>query len=61
MRYELSKEKDDLDKSILYCTEAIFLPPVSQNRPDPNNVFQLLFVLAYALLERSEEFEQSGL
>ena len=59
MRYELSKEKDDLDKSILYCTEAIFLPPVSQNRPDPNNVFQLLFVLAYALLERSEEFEQS--
>jgi CHAT domain-containing protein len=57
-RYELSQEKEDLDKTIVHCTEAIFLPPVSRGRPDLNNVFQLLFCLAHTLLERSQKFNQ---
>ena len=57
-RYQLSQAKQDFDKSIVHCTEAIFLPPVSRDGPHLNNVFQLLFHLASALLERSEEFEQ---
>jgi hypothetical protein len=56
-RYQLSREKNDLDKSILHCTEAIFLPPVSRVGPS-RRVIQLLFHLAYALLERSKKFEQ---
>ena len=58
-RYKLSQEKRDLDKSIAHCTEAIFLPPVSRNGLHLNNVFGLLFHLAFALLVRSENFEQS--
>ena len=57
-RYQLSKEKEDLDKSILHCTMAIFLPPVSRDVLFLQNIFSLLFHLAYALLERSEEFEK---
>ena len=57
-RYQMSREKLDLDKSIVHCTEAIFLPPVSRGGPHLNNVFQLLFHLASALLERFEMFEQ---
>ena len=54
----MSQEKEDLDKSIIHCTEAILLPLVSRDRPYPNNVFQLLFHLAYSVLVRSEKFEQ---
>ena len=57
-RYQLSEEKEDLDKSILHCTTAIFLPPVPRDGLSPNNVFDLLFLLARALIERSEKFEQ---
>jgi CHAT domain-containing protein/tetratricopeptide (TPR) repeat protein len=57
-RYQLLQEKEDLDKFIVHCTDAIFLPPVSRNGPILNNVFQLLFHLAFALLERYDEFEQ---
>jgi CHAT domain-containing protein len=57
-RYQLSQEKPDLNESIVHCTEAIFLPPVFRDGPHLNNVFQLLFQLAYALLERYDEFEQ---
>ena len=42
----------------MHCTEAVFLPPVSRDGPHLNNVFQLLFHLAIALLERSSKFEQ---
>ena len=58
-RYRLSREKEDLDKSIVHCTEAIFLPPVSRDLLNLSNVFQLLFNLASVLLKRSEEFEQN--
>ena len=58
MRYQLSKEKEDLDKSILHCTMAIFLPSVSQHGHILSNVFNLLFHLAHTLIERSERFEQ---
>jgi tetratricopeptide (TPR) repeat protein len=54
-RYRLSQEKEDIDKFIVYCTEAILLPFVSQDRPF---VIQLLFRLASALLERSRTHEQ---
>ncbi len=54
-RYLLSQQKDDLDKCIVHCIEAVFLPPVSV----PSlNVVQVFFHLAMALLVRSEEFEQ---
>ncbi|KAN0134179.1 CHAT domain containing protein [Lactarius tabidus] len=56
-RYKQSNQKEDLDKSILHFTEAIFLPPMSRTGPFLN-FFQTLFRLAQALLERSEEFEQ---
>ena len=40
---------------------AVFLPPVSRNGHFPSNIFSLLFLLAHALIERSEEFEQPEL
>ncbi|KAH9047466.1 CHAT domain-containing protein [Lactarius deliciosus] len=58
-RYGLSQQKKDLDKSILHYTEAIFLPPVSRAGPSLH-VVQLLFDLASALLDRSEDFDQPG-
>ncbi len=57
-RYKLSQEKEDLDKSIIHYTEAIFLPPVSRAGPSLH-VVQLLFRLASALLDRSEDFDQT--
>ncbi|KAH9055410.1 hypothetical protein EDB87DRAFT_1330490 [Lactarius vividus] len=57
-RYKLSQQKEDLDKSILHDTEAILLPPVSLDGR-PINIVELLFDLAFALLLRSEKFEQS--
>ncbi|KAH9047500.1 CHAT domain-containing protein [Lactarius deliciosus] len=57
MRYTLSQQKEDLDKSILHFTEAILLPPVSWDGPSLNTV-KLLFYLASTLLLRSKEFEQ---
>ena len=56
-RYRLSHQKEDLDKSILHFTEAIFLPPVSRAGPVLNFV-EMLLRLALALLERSEKFKQ---
>ncbi|KAH9028206.1 CHAT domain-containing protein [Lactarius pseudohatsudake] len=56
-RYQLSGEKEDLDKSILHCTEAIFLPPISQATLSCD-VVRPLYNLALVLLERSEKFEQ---
>ena len=55
-RYQLSHQKEDLDKSILHFTEAIFLSPVSRAGPFLKFV-QSFFHLAIALLERSEEFK----
>ncbi|KAH9041481.1 CHAT domain-containing protein [Lactarius deliciosus] len=57
LRYSLSQQKEDLDKSILNCTEAIFLPPVSQ-AGFSLNVVELLFHLAFVLLNCSERFKQ---
>ena len=37
---------------------AIFLPPISRDGLIPRNVFDVLFHLAHALIERSEEFKQ---
>ena len=58
-RYQLSQERQDVDKSILHCTEAIFLPPVFRDGII-NSVFHLLFYLAFTLLERSGKFGQPG-
>ena len=57
-RYQLSEEKDDLDKSILHHSMAIFLSPVSYDGLLLRNVFSLLFNIAHALIERSVRFEQ---
>ncbi|KAN0134125.1 CHAT domain containing protein [Lactarius tabidus] len=56
VRYIRSHQKEDLDKAILHCTEAIILLPI-QVKP-LFNVVETLFRLAFALLERYEEFEQ---
>jgi CHAT domain-containing protein/tetratricopeptide (TPR) repeat protein len=53
-RYTLSQLKEDLDKSILHYTEAIFLPPATRSL----NFVQLFFLLTSALLHRSERFDQ---
>jgi tetratricopeptide (TPR) repeat protein len=57
-RYKLSQQKEDLSECIVHCTEAILLPRVSRDGHHLENIFQLLFRLACALLERSETFEQ---
>ncbi|KAH9047523.1 CHAT domain-containing protein [Lactarius deliciosus] len=57
VRYKQSQQKEDIDKSILYFTEAILLPPVSLDRHSIN-IVELLFNLALDLLLRSEKFEQ---
>ncbi|KAI0292644.1 CHAT domain-containing protein [Multifurca ochricompacta] len=54
-RYELSEQKEDLDKSIVHYTEAIFLPP---SWGFYLNVVQVFFQLVISLLRRSNEFEQ---
>ena len=61
LRYNLSQQNEDLDKSIVHGTEAIFLrlPPVSQNRLGVTfNIVQLLFHLSRTLLERSQKFKR---
>ena len=60
-RYQLSREKEDLDKSIVHCTEAILLPPFSWDEPHLNNVIQLLFHLAITLLECSKFEQRDGI
>ncbi|KAI0298384.1 hypothetical protein B0F90DRAFT_715393 [Multifurca ochricompacta] len=54
-RYELSEQKEDLDKSIVHYTESIFLPP---SWGFYLNVVQVFFQLVISLLRRSEEFKQ---
>ncbi|KAI0293149.1 CHAT domain-containing protein [Multifurca ochricompacta] len=54
-RYELSEQKEDLDKSVVHYTEAIFLPP---SWGFYLNVVQVFFQLLISLLRRSNEFEQ---
>ncbi|KAI0298367.1 CHAT domain-containing protein [Multifurca ochricompacta] len=54
-RYELSEQKEDLDKSIVHCTNAIFLPP---SWGFYLNVVQVFFHLALLLLLRSNKFKQ---
>ena len=57
VRYGLTQQKEDLDKSIVHGTEAIFLPAVSQDE-DSFNIAKILFHLAHTLLERSSKFKQ---
>ncbi|KAI0291359.1 CHAT domain-containing protein [Multifurca ochricompacta] len=54
-RYELSEQKEDLDKSIVHYTEAIFLPP---SWGFYLNMVQVFFQLVISLLRRSKEFKQ---
>ncbi|KAI0298357.1 CHAT domain-containing protein [Multifurca ochricompacta] len=56
-RYRLSDQKEDLDKSILHYTEAIFLSPLPLDGPSLN-IIQLFFQLVSALLRRSKAFKR---
>ncbi|KAH9055397.1 hypothetical protein EDB87DRAFT_1779982, partial [Lactarius vividus] len=56
-RFSLSQQKKDLDKSILYTTEAIFLPLIPWAGLSLS-VVRLLFRLASDLLCRAKEFKQ---
>ncbi|KAH9171562.1 CHAT domain-containing protein [Lactarius sanguifluus] len=58
LRYRLSRQKEDLDKSILHCTEAILLPPISRARLQ-FHAARPLFLLSAALLHRSMDFDQT--
>ncbi|KAF8268592.1 CHAT domain-containing protein [Lactarius quietus] len=58
VHYVLSREKEDLDEFIVYCTEAIFLSPIPQEGRMFTNIAQLRFHLAVAFLELSKVFEQ---
>ncbi|KAI0289899.1 CHAT domain-containing protein [Multifurca ochricompacta] len=53
-RYLLSEQKEDLDKSIVHFTEAIFLPP---SWGFYLNVVQVFFQLILSLIRRSEKFK----
>ena len=57
-RYQLSRQKEDLDKSILQFTEAILLLHIRPETKKILNAVQTLFYLSVALLERSKDFEQ---
>jgi CHAT domain-containing protein/tetratricopeptide (TPR) repeat protein len=54
VRYHQSQEKEDLDKCIVHYTAAIVLLPVSRASDIP----RLLLELTFALLKRSEKYEQ---
>ncbi|KAI0291358.1 CHAT domain-containing protein [Multifurca ochricompacta] len=54
-RYKLSEQKEDLDKSIVHYTEAIFLPP---SWGLYLNVVQIFSLLVLSLFRRSKEFKQ---
>ncbi|KAH9059787.1 CHAT domain-containing protein [Lactarius vividus] len=59
-RYRLSRQKEDLDKSILHYTEAILLLPISSVGPRlALHVTQPLFLLAAALLDRFKDFNHT--
>ncbi|KAI0298380.1 hypothetical protein B0F90DRAFT_1926586 [Multifurca ochricompacta] len=51
-RYELSEQKEDLDKSILHYTESIFLPP---SWGFYLNVAQVFLRLVHSLFRRSKD------
>ncbi|KAI0298341.1 hypothetical protein B0F90DRAFT_710441 [Multifurca ochricompacta] len=55
-RYRFSDQKEDLDKSILHYTEAIFLSPPLDGAS--LNIILLFFQLASSLLRRSKAFKQ---
>jgi tetratricopeptide (TPR) repeat protein len=56
-RHGLLRQMEDLEKSILHYTEAIFLSPMSRAGPVLNAV-HILYLLANTLLICSEEFKQ---
>ena len=58
-RHRLSHQKEDLDKSILHFTTAIFLRPIHAEHPF--SVVQILFCIAAGLLERSRDYKQPGI
>ncbi|KAI9464121.1 CHAT domain-containing protein [Lactarius psammicola] len=57
VRYHLSHEKDDLDKSVLHFVEAILLPYL-RSKTSSENIVNSFFYLASALRRRSEEYER---
>ncbi len=56
-RHRLSNSREDLDEAILNLTELILLPPRLWLERG-SNIVQALFILARALLERSEGSDQ---
>ncbi len=57
-RYKRSQQKEDLDKSILYCVKAILLSPLSPTQPPFRNVTHILFGLTRSLFARSRDFDR---
>ncbi|KAI0255286.1 hypothetical protein BJV78DRAFT_1178892 [Lactifluus subvellereus] len=59
-RYTLSSQMDNLDKTILHYTEAIFLPLPFPSDGHCRNIFQLLFSLTDALIHRARQSKEPG-
>ena len=57
LRYTLSNDKEDLDKSIFHLTESILHPPHSWLE-NGSLLLRALFILAIALFKRSKESNQ---
>ena len=55
--YWLSKQKDDLDKAIMYLAESLLSPPVPWLAWSPINP-EVLFELALSLLVRSRDSKE---
>jgi hypothetical protein len=56
-RYELSEQHEDLEKSIVGLTEAIFLSlPRSTTLPCPN-IVQMFYHLTLSIYSRAEQFK----
>jgi hypothetical protein len=59
-RHIHSRQKKDLDTSILSFTEAILIAPPSGWGEDGQNIVQIFFFLAHGLLVRLDNFDQPG-
>ncbi len=58
LRYDESRQKEDVDGSILYYTKAILLSPLSPTQLPFYNAARLLFRLTWALFDRSWKYDR---
>ena len=57
-RHAFSKQPNDLEQSILYFTEAIFLPGALDEDGKPVDVIKVFYFLAGAIFRRAEQYQR---